>query len=84
MLAPSRAGCGSAHLLVLAPAMNMCLSHFSFFFKVILSLAALGLCCCMGFSLVTTNGNRFLVMVYWLLFAVVTYCRARAPGSGLQ
>ena len=38
-----------------------------FFFNVCLFLAALGLCCCPGFSLVVASVGHFLVVVHGLL-----------------
>ena len=47
----------------------------SFFFLILfnrLVLAVLGLCCCVGFSLVVASGGYSLVAVLWLLIVVVS------------
>ena len=54
---------------------------FPFFFKFYLSLAALGLCCCVwAFSSCGERGLLFIV-VHGLLTAVASRCRARALGA---
>ena len=46
-----------------------------------LFLAVLGLCCCVGFSLVAGSGGYSLVMVRWLLLLWSTGSRACAGFS---
>ena len=59
-----------------------------FFFKklfIYLSLAVLGLSCCVGFSLVVTSGGYSLVAVCGLLIAVASLVvEHRLQAHGLQ
>ena len=48
------------------------MSNFNFLYNFIyLFLAVLGLCCCVGFSLVAESGGYSLVVMHGLLIAVV-------------
>ena len=51
-----------------------------FFLKKYLFFAMLGLCCCMGFSLVAVSRCYSLVAVHWLLIEVASCCRAWSLG----
>ena len=56
-----------------------------FFLSIYLSLAVLGLSCCVGFSLVVTSGGYSLVAVCGLLIAVASLVvERRLQAHGLQ
>ena len=74
---------------------KVAVGFFGFFFKLILFLAVLGLCCCTGFSLVVASGGYSPVAVPGLLIVVASLVAepglqgtptsvAAVPGSRAQ
>ena len=57
---------------------SILLYHLSCF-NYLFILAALGLCCCVGFSPVAMSGGYSLVVVHWFLIAVASLV-AEKPG----